>query len=252
MITYWQLPSDKSYVRIDRNGLNTAIGEAILRSFYRGNLMDYNKPAEERDNFKDVERRTGMKLVKGTPPTGHFNIISPELEYFNLEGTNIWHPFNKRQSPHRFIPLATEENKGTVHALIRHPVQRFVSFINRYTPQLHTLVEGFDITKCVDDAILQLENTPKSEIFIYNNKQLIPQTTFLDNDLKGIRFYQYPNHTNELVADLGLSKQPQKAESTLLQSINLTTAHENIILDRFNADLELFDRIKAPGIILEV
>lgn len=252
MITYWQLPSDKSYVRIDRNGLNTAIGEAILRSFYRGNLMDYNKPAEERDNFKDVERRTGMKLVKGAPPTGHFNIISPELEYFNLEGTNIWHPFNKRQSPHRFIPLATEENKGTVHALIRHPVQRFVSFINRYTPQLHTLVEGFDITKCVDDAILQLENTLKSEIFIYNNKQLIPQTTFLDNDLKSIRFYQYPNHTNELIADLGLSKQPQKAESTLLQSINLTSAHENIILDRFNADLELFNRIKAPGIILEV
>jgi hypothetical protein len=214
--------------------------------------MDYNKPAEERDNFKDVERRTGMKLVKGTPPTGHFNIISPELEYFNLEGTNIWHPFNKRQSPHRFIPLATEDNKGTVHALIRHPVQRFVSFINRYTPQLHTLVEGFDITKCVDDAILQLENTSKSEIFIYNNKQLIPQTTFLDNNLKGIRFYQYPNHTNELIADLGLSKQPQKAESTLIQSINLTAAHESIILARFNTDLELFDRINTPGIVLEV
>lgn len=252
MITYWQLPTNKSYVRIDRNGLNTAIGEAILKSFYRGNLMDYNKPAEERDNFKALEKQAGKTLVKGTPPAGHFTIISPELEYYNFEGTNIWHPFNKRQSPHRFIPLATEENKGTVHALIRHPVQRFISFINRYTPQLHTYVEEFDITKCVDDAILQLENTPKSEIFLYNNKQLIPQTTFLDNNFKNIKFYQYPNHTNELVADLGLTRQPQKAESTLLQSINLTKAHEDVVLDKFKTDLELFDRIKTPGIILEV
>lgn len=251
MITYWQLPANKSYVRIDRNGLNTAIGEAILKSFYRGNLMDYNKLPEEREAFKAIEKQTGKKLIKGTPPDDHFTIIRPELEYFNVEGTNIWHPFNKRQSPHRFIPLATEENKGTVYALIRHPVQRFVSFINRYTSQLHAYDEGFDITKCVDDAVLQLENTPQTEIFLYNNKQLIPQVTFLDNNFKDIKFYQYPNHTSELIADLGLSKQPQKEQSTLLQSITLTKAHEDIIEDKFKADLELFDRIKTPGIILE-
>ena len=130
-------------------------------------------------------------------------------------------------------------------------MQRFVSFINRYTSQLHAYDEGFDITKCVDDAVLQLENTPQTEIFLYNNKQLIPQTTFLDNNFKDIKLYQYPNHTSELIADLGLIKQPQKEQSTLLQSITLTKAHEDIIKDKFKADLELFDRIKTPGIILE-
>ena len=73
----------------------------------------------------------------------------------------------------------------------------------------------------------------------------------MDNNFKDIKFYQYPNHTSELIADLGLSKQPQKEQSTLLQSITLTKTHEDIIKDKFKADLELFDRIKTPGIILE-
>ena len=252
MITYWKLPTNKSYVRIDRNGLNTALGEAILKSFYYDNLAAYNEPVEERDSFKALEKQAGKKLVKGTPPKGYFAALKPELEYYNFEGTDIWHPFNRTHSPHRFIPLATENNKGAVHALIRHPVQRFVSFINRYTPELHTLVEGFNITKCVDNAIIQLQNTPETEIFLYNNKQLIPQTTFLNNDLRNIKFYQYPNHTKELITDLGLTVQPKKEKTTLLQSIEITKAHEEIILNKFKKDLELFDRIKYPGIILEV
>ena len=59
------------------------------------------------------------------------------------------------------------------------------------------------------------------------------------------------NKVEELIADLELSKPPQKEQSTLLQSITLTKAHEDIITDKFKADLELFDRIKTPGIMLE-
>lgn len=250
MITYWKLPNNKSYVRVDRNGINTAMGEAILKSFYPKKYDLLFEPVEERKAFKNIEKQTGKKLVKGTPPENLLAII-PEHVYYNVEGTEEWHPFNKKLPPHLYIPLATEEDKGAVHALIRHPIQRFISFINKYTPELHTYVEGFDITKCVDKAVLDLMNTPETEIFLYNNKQHIPQTTFLNNNLKNIKFYQYPNHLNELILDLKLTHPPVKDPSTLLQSVVLTKAHEEIILNRFKKDLELFENIKYPGIILE-
>lgn len=251
MITYWQLPHNKSYVRIDRNGLNTAIGEAILKSYYPEKYIEMITPIEERESFKNLEKNTGKKLIKGTPPEGLFMVI-PELEYYNVQGTSEWHPFNKKQSPHRFLPLATEQTKGAVHALIRHPVQRFTSFINRYTSELHTYVEGFNITEYIDNVVTALNDIPDTEIFIYNNKQLIPQTTFLDNNIKNIKFYKYSDHIDELISDLKLPEQPTKDPSTLIQSITLTPAHEEIINHKFSKDLELFNRIKYPGIILEV
>lgn len=252
MTTYWQLPNNKSYLRIDRNGLNTAIGEAILKSYYPEKYVEMNTPIEERESFKNLEKSTGKKLVKGNPPEGLFMFEMPELEYYNIQGTSEWHPFNKKQSPHRFLPLATEQTKGAVHALIRHPVHRFISFINRYTPELHTFTEGFNITEYIDDVITKLSDTPDTEIFLHNNKQLIPQVIFLDNNIKNIKFYRYPEHISNLIIDLKLTEQPVKEPSTLIQSITLCTAHEEIIKNKFTKDLELFNRINYPGIILEV
>ena len=247
-MVYWSLPKNKSYVRIDRNGLNTAIGEAILRSFYPEKYSLLQTPIEERDRFKEWAKTVKNKIIKGIP--SGVTTINPDLEYFFVEGSTEWQCFNKLIPPHFVIPIASEEEKGVPHALIRHPVDRFKSFINKYTLELHTYVEGFDMARRLDEILTSLQNLTPTEHLTYGGKLFMSQVSILDNNFTGIKMYKYSEHVPNLVADLGITEQPEKHASTLIQSFELAPAHEDIINAKYSADLDLFNSIRYPGIVV--
>jgi hypothetical protein len=247
-MVYWSLPNGKSYVRIDRNGLNTAMGELILKCFYPKKYSALQAPIEERHNFIEWAKTVKNKIIKGIP-TG-VTAINPDLEYFFVEGSTEWQCFNKLIPPHFVMPIASEQEKGVPHALVRHPVDRFKSFINKYTLELHTYVESFDITRRLDEIFTSLQNLSPTDHFMYGNKLFMSQVSILENNFAGIKMYKYAEHASNLVADLGLTEQPEKHASTLIQSFQLAPAHEDIINAKYGADLDLYNSIQYPGLIV--
>jgi len=243
---FWPITEEKSYTRIDWNGLNTAIGEAILQTSYPEKYAQMVLPIEKRPLFIEWAQKYSGKVTKCTPPEP----ISIQLEcYCSEDGKDIQY-FNKQKSPHGFMPVVQKENAGTPHALIRHPVDRFLSFINTYTPALHRYTEGFDIGYQLDQIFFILKSIAPGEEYMYNAKQFLSQDQFIGGDKSGVKFYKYPEHVSELITDLSLKVQPKKAPSTLIQSFELKPAHKEIILEKYKIDLDLYNSIEYPGIIL--
>jgi len=247
---YWSLPNNNSYVSIERNGYNTAIGEAILQSFYPELYEQMKTPIEERQVFKNAIEATSGDLVKIVVPCETVPTPVPGLAYYYSKKTDNHYAFVEKKPPHTFIPRATESTRGTPHALIRHPVERFKSFINRWTPELHMHDYKFDMHACIHNAVMRLDQLAPNEPFQYSSGQLTPQVTLLDNVFSGIRFYRYPEHINSLADDLQLSVKPVKELSTLVTPVALTPTHETIIHKHFKADLDLYSSITKPGTIL--
>lgn len=247
---YWSLPNNNSYVSVERNGFNTAIGEAILESFYPELYRKMKAPVEERQVFKDAIKDTNGDLVRIVVPCEAVPTPVPGLAYYYSKTTDNHYAFVERKPPHTFIPQATESTRGVPHALIRHPVDRFKSFINRWTPQLHMSNYEFDMYTCIHNAVMSLNQLAPNEPFQYSSGQLTPQVALLDNTFSGIRFYRYSEHIDNLTEDLQLLVKPTKEPSTIVMPVTLTPAHEAIINTHFKADLDLYSNITKPGIIL--
>ena len=247
---YWSLPNNNSYVSVERNGFNTAIGEAILESFYPELFKQMKTPIEERQVFKDAIEATSGDLVRTVVPCEAVPTPVPGLVYYYSKKTDNYYAFVERKPPHTFIPRATESTRGVPHALIRHPVERFKSFINRWTPQLHMNNYEFDMHACIHNAVMCLDQLAPGEPYQYSSGQLTPQVNLLDNVFSGIRFYRYPEHINNLANDLQLTVKPVKEKSTVVTPVTLTPTHEAIIYKHFKADFDLYSSITQPGIVL--
>ena len=247
---YWKLPNNKSYVRIGRNGLTTAMGEAILKSFYPDLYLQMLTPVESREGFIQALKNTDGDLKKIQVPNEAIPTPAPGVVYYYSELKNEHYVFVESKPPHIFMPTASETTRGTPHALIRHPVDRFRSFISREVPELHMKNYEFDVFACTEDAVNKLKNTAVNQPFLYKNRTLIPQVDLLDNIFSGIQFYRYPDHVNELVSDLQLPIAPVKAPSTIVRPITFTPAQEATIVDHYEKDLKLYSCITKPGIIL--
>jgi hypothetical protein len=247
---YWNLPNNNSYVSIERNGFNTAIGEAILEFFYPELYKQMKIPIEQRQVFKNAIKDTGGDLVRIIVPCETILTPVPGLAYYYSKKTDNHYAFVEKKPPHTFMPQATESTRGVPHALIRHPVERFKSFVNRWTPELHMRDYKFDMHACIHNAVTRLDQLTPNEPFQYSSGQLTPQVTILNNIFSGIRFYKYPEHINNLVEDLQLLVKPVKETSTLVTPVTLTPAHEAAINKHFKADLDLYGSITNPGTIL--
>lgn len=247
---YWKLPNNKSYVRIGRNGLTTAMGEAILKCFYPDLYLQMMTPVESREGFIQALKNTDGDLKKIQVPNEAIPTPAPGVVYYYSELKNEHYAFVENKPPHVFVPTASETTRGIPHALIRHPVDRFRSFISREVPELHIKNNQFDVFACTEDAVNKLKNTDTNQPFLYKNKTLISQVDLLDNIFSGIQFYRYPEHVNELVSDLQLPIAPVKTLSTIFRPITFTPAQEATIIRHYEKDLKLYGCITKPGIVL--
>jgi len=249
---YWLLPNNKSYIRIDRNGLNTAVGEAILQSFYPDLFKKMLTPVEERDKYKDTVKSRGQ-LEKILLDTLDIPLLTrPGISYYKIKDSIDMQPvyaFVDRQPPHRFIPQATDPSTNTVHALIRHPVQSFLSYVHRYTPALYYTAVDFDKWELIDTLTKQLEKWSTEKNFQFSTANIRPQAQILEKSYKNIKFYKYPDHIYELTTDLELAIPPTKEPSLIKNHITLTAKQETIIQNFYKEDLELYSNITQPGII---
>jgi hypothetical protein len=247
---YWKLPNNKSYVRIGRNGLTTAMGEAILESFYPDLYLQKMTPVESREEFIQAFNNTDGNLKKIQVPNEAIPVPAPGVVYYYSELKNELYAFVENKPPHVFMPTASETTRGTPHALIRHPVDRFRSFVSREVPELHMKNYEFNVFACTEDAVNKLRNTDANQPFSYKNRVLISQVDLLDNIFSGIQFYRYPDHVDELVNDLQLPIVPVKAPSTIVRPITFTPAQEAAIMNHYEKDLKLYSCITKPGIVL--
>jgi hypothetical protein len=79
---YWKLPNNKSYVRIGRNGLTTAMGEAILKSFYPELYSQMMTPVESREGFLQALKNTNGDLKKIQVPNELIPVPAPGVVYY--------------------------------------------------------------------------------------------------------------------------------------------------------------------------
>jgi len=247
---YWKLPNNKSYVRIGRNGLTTAMGEAILKSFYPELYSQMMTPVESREGFIQALKNSSGDLKKIQVPNEVIPVPAPGVVYYYDELKNEHYAFVENKPPHIFVPTASETTRGIPHALIRHPVDRFRSFISREIPELHMKNYEFDVYACTEDAVNKLRSTDANEPFLYKNRTLISQVDLLDNVFSGIQFYRYPDHVNELVSDLQLPIAPVKAPTTIVRPIIFTRAQITTIISHYEKDLKLYRSITTPYFIL--
>jgi hypothetical protein len=237
---------------MDRNGLNTAMGEAILQSFYPDLFQKMLTPIEERSIFTNITQQYGT-LEKVAPELLNPPLITcPGITYYKLKtslDTQPAYAFVDRQPPHRFIPQTTDPSDTTVHALIRHPVQRFLSYVYRYTPEFYYSAINFDKWQHIDTLTTKLENWSKEKDFQFSTANIRPQAQILEKSYKNIKFYKYPDHIYELTTDLELAVPPTKEPSLIKNHITLTAKQETIIQNFYKEDLELYSNITQPGII---
>jgi len=242
---FWLLPEDRCYLRIERNGLNTPIGKSILKTFYPDNYTKLNVPVEKRENFLNfIKIADGKNIFKCDAPGTY-----PWYLNYKIEGSENIYSFNTIRSPHRYMPSSTTPSKK-IFALIRNPVDRLLSFINKYTPEFYSKDQEINVQEKTNQTLDEIFKTAKTDYFLYNGRNLIvPQVTYINEYKNQINFYKYPEHNNDIIKDIGILPVEKNNIYTRYKTASFTAEQIAAVEQYYSDDLALFNSIEYPGIM---
>lgn len=167
--------------------------------------------------------------------------FQPEDEIIAQSGI---YPEGRSPDNWQFQWLAKAEDKPskTVLAFIRDPLSRFLSAMVQL---------GFTD---VENTLLGLEQNNKiinnrgKQIDIAQNPHFIPQYLWLTPTTK---LYRFPDHLDDGAIEVGFSLPMPNINSARIEKPVLTTDQETRIFSWYSTDLEIYESIHTPGVILQ-